>query len=286
MDDSLRFLSPKDYGLAIGVSESTVKRWVDDGRLRVMRTPGGHRRIPVGEAVRFLREHRYHLLRPELLGWEVATGTLSAADAVADPLADALERGDEAQVRSLLAGSYLAGVGMADLGDRAIRPALARIGELWHHDEGGIAVEHHAVQILIGALERLRGLLPVPDRDAATAVGGGPAGDPYLLGSILAGMSLAELGWKVVNLGPDTPRPAFQAALLRHRPRLLWVSVCAPPAASLAADLGALLPVARRLGTLAVVGGRCIQELAPDHGWQVVDSLAALTAAAAASSAA
>ncbi|MDX1683088.1 MAG: excisionase family DNA-binding protein, partial [Phycisphaeraceae bacterium] len=61
-------LSPKEMALTIGVSESSVKRWVDEGQIEATRTSGGHRRISVPEAVRFVREEDYPLLRPDLLG--------------------------------------------------------------------------------------------------------------------------------------------------------------------------------------------------------------------------
>src|SRR4030066_270902 len=32
----------------LGVDESTLRRWADAGRLRVYRTPGGHRRFSLG----------------------------------------------------------------------------------------------------------------------------------------------------------------------------------------------------------------------------------------------
>ena len=60
-------LSPKDLALLIGVSESSLKRWVDDGRLRAERTAGGHRRIAMAEAVRFIRETASAIADPALM---------------------------------------------------------------------------------------------------------------------------------------------------------------------------------------------------------------------------
>ena len=60
--------SPKDLATAIGVSESSVKRWVDDGTIDASRTAGGHRRIPLSEAIRFIRQRRTPVVRPDLLG--------------------------------------------------------------------------------------------------------------------------------------------------------------------------------------------------------------------------
>ena len=66
-------LSPRTLGEAIGVSQSSLKRWADRGILRVHRTAGGHRRIDRREALRFIREAGFTVVRPELLG-------ISAAD--------------------------------------------------------------------------------------------------------------------------------------------------------------------------------------------------------------
>ena len=64
----MRLLSPKDLADAIGVSESSLKRWTDAGRIRASRTDGGHRRIALEDAVRFIREAGVPVVRPELLG--------------------------------------------------------------------------------------------------------------------------------------------------------------------------------------------------------------------------
>ncbi|MGB5390214.1 MAG: helix-turn-helix domain-containing protein, partial [Thermoanaerobaculia bacterium] len=61
-------LSPKEFAQAIGVSESSIKRWVDSGTIPASKTAGGHRRIAMSEAVRFLRETKTPLLHPDILG--------------------------------------------------------------------------------------------------------------------------------------------------------------------------------------------------------------------------
>jgi len=48
-------LSPVRAAALIGVSESTLKRWVDAGHIRAEKTAGGHRRIAATDLVAFLR---------------------------------------------------------------------------------------------------------------------------------------------------------------------------------------------------------------------------------------
>jgi excisionase family DNA binding protein len=42
----------------LGISETTLRRWTDEGRIRVFVTPGGHRRYSANELRQFMRAHR------------------------------------------------------------------------------------------------------------------------------------------------------------------------------------------------------------------------------------
>jgi len=47
----------------LGVSVPTIVNWIEAGRMRAHRTPGGHRRIPQDEVVAFAAEHEFPLPR-------------------------------------------------------------------------------------------------------------------------------------------------------------------------------------------------------------------------------
>lgn len=216
------YLSPRDLGRAVGLSESSVRRWADDGRLRAERTAGGHRRIARAEAVRFIRETGLELLRPDLLGFpriesQTSTGLVPAADA----LVDALRSADHVGARRMLVSAFLDGAPLAEICDGPIRLALREMGLLWRRGPEGIAHEHRAVDVCLHALMEIRSAMP--DRlGAPVAVGGAVEGDPYVLPSVMTTVVLADVGFRALNFGPDLPSDALLAAIEMYGPALVW----------------------------------------------------------------
>lgn len=231
-------LSPKELAQVIGVSESSLKRWADDGRVRVTRTMGGHRRITVQEAVRFAREARLPIARPDLLGIH-QTSKLSAdarhidADQAAQMLEKMLVEGRGEEARGLILDLYLKGKSVAWLCDGPIRQAMAKVGEIWGHDSKGIYIEHRATDVCIHALTQIRSLVAQPHLEDALpddqptrpyAVGGAPPNDPYLLGSLMSACVCAEAGYVDVNFGANLPLNALVDAVEQYQPKLVWLS--------------------------------------------------------------
>lgn len=54
------WLSLKEASEFLGVHFSTLRKWADDGEIRVFRTPGGHRRFSTGDLRRFLEQRVAH----------------------------------------------------------------------------------------------------------------------------------------------------------------------------------------------------------------------------------
>ncbi len=234
----MRLLSPRELADALGVSESSLKRWVDAGKIAAARTEGGHRRITLPEAVRFIRETGAPIARPELLDMpEVAAVQAHARGPRGDDaFRHYLLAGDAPGARGWLMARYLAGHSIAELCDGPVREAMHRIGELWEHDAEGIFIEHRATDACLQALAYLRSTFE-PPATAPIALGGGPEDDPYLVPSFMAAMVIASVGMRAINLGPDTPVSALGRAFAHHStpervPALVWISASAsvPPA--------------------------------------------------------
>ena len=262
-----RQLSPRELATAIGVSESSLKRWADDGMIAVTRTAGGHRRIARHEALRFIRQTGQQVLRPQVLGFAESQTIPLTSDATQDPaeaLYDALLRGSRREALGLVQGWFLAGRALAWIFDGPVTTAMERMGQLWRCESDGVLLEHRATDLCIQAVMQLRLALPAEPHGARTAFGAALAGDPYLLPSLMAATMLQEAGLHAVNLGPQTPLPVLGAAALQHRAKLLWLSVSTEAATESAkAGLRRMAEDLEPIGTNLVVGGRASGVLAP-----------------------
>lgn len=51
-------LTPKEAAIRLGISYPTIKQWIYQRKLRSVKTPGGHHRIPEDELDRYLHSQR------------------------------------------------------------------------------------------------------------------------------------------------------------------------------------------------------------------------------------
>ena len=255
-------LSPRELATVLGLGKNAVTRWVDDGLIAAPRTAGGHRRIPLVEAIRFIRHSAMPVLDPGPLEMpELEPGRPVEADCerIAMTIREGLMCGDGATVRRAVLTAYLDGISVAHLCDGPIAAAMAEIGELWRHGDDGIIIEHRATDLCIQALNQVRSLMVTPGHDAPVAVGGALGEDPYILPSLMVATVLADAGWHEMNLGPGTPADALALAADHCRAAMCWLSITAPrPTDALLADLRHLARQLARQGTMLLVGGRAL----------------------------
>jgi excisionase family DNA binding protein len=262
-----QLLTPKQVAQAIGVSESSLKRWCDRGLLPIVRTAGGHRRLPIAGVVAFLREGSQRLVRPELLGLPANTGRGPlVTDRAADQLREALVAGDEDVSRQIVLDLYLARHRVSAICDRTIAPAFRRIGSQWESGRTEVYQERRACQITLRILHEIRGVLPAPETSAPVAIGGTPEGDFYVLPTTAVELVLRECGWRATSLGSSLPRATLEAAIRNSRPRLFWLSVSHVRKESELFEQSAVLyEAAAAAGAAMLVGGRALTERLRQH---------------------
>src|SRR5688572_32988244 len=96
-------VSPRDIANAIGASESSLRRWIDSGEIRISRTAGGHRRILLADAVAFIRKMGATVIRPQALGLGTLASDVGLPGQIDDDkLFNSLRAGDRDAARALI----------------------------------------------------------------------------------------------------------------------------------------------------------------------------------------
>lgn len=261
-DAETLYVSTAQVAEALGVGITSVKRWVDQGILPAHKTPGGHRKILLSDVVRVVRDGDFPRLDLSRLGLPPSGGESLDLKSLSAALLTGLKRGEADALKSLVQEAQRSGLTIETLADAVIAPAMRRLGHEWAEGQVEVWQEHRGTQLCAAALYEIRATLKgSADRSKPLAIGGGPEGDPYLLANLLVEMALMALGWRVVNLGPNTPLPSFRAALTQTRPRLLWLSAShlVNPATFLEL-YRAMYQEATRMGTAVAIGGQALTE--------------------------
>lgn len=264
MSDPEVFLKTQQVADALGISVSTLKRWVDAGQLAATRTVGRHRLIALDEALRFARKNKMSTAALERLARGGARALLGVDEDVRRRLASALKEGRAREARRLILAAHAALGDGATLADELIGPVMRAVGHGWSVGDWDVYQEHQASQIVAAALGDLiaratRG----GDMPGPVALGAAPEGDHYTLPTLLGELTLRELGWDVRNLGPDLPLRSLARAVAETRPRLVFLAVMhlADPVGFFA-EYPAVAAAAREAGAAILLGGRA---LTPDH---------------------
>jgi excisionase family DNA binding protein len=224
--------SPKQVADALQASESSVKRWCDQGVIPTVRTVGGHRRITLDGLQQFLASSARSLAAPQALGLP----QLSASRGVSIPgesdpeqrqFREALASGDESACRQILRQQVARSGQFSGPAEWLITDAMHGIGRAWDCHLLDAYQERRACALCIRLLNELRALLPLIPSGAPVAVGCTPSGDPYQLPTALVELALREVGWNAISLGSDLPFDSLLQAAHDYRPQLVWLSVSA-----------------------------------------------------------
>ncbi|MEM7782290.1 MAG: helix-turn-helix domain-containing protein [Planctomycetota bacterium] len=247
-----KLLSTSEFAEAIGVSESSIRRLADSGDISIHRTKGGHRKIPVEEAIRYVRQNGIQPAQPALLGVSLT----EEAD-LPDNFFEALVDGDSDRAVQILQTLYIRGSNASSIFDGPVHEAMVKIGEKFPDDRRSIFVEHRATIICLRSLMQLRSIMPSLKQSSKKSICAAPPGDPYLLPSLMCSIVLYEIGFVEGNLGPNTPLDIVIDAVEDESPSLICLSITsAIRSKSQILELEKLNSAALERGCRLVIGGQ------------------------------
>lgn len=233
--------------------------------------------------VHYMTVYRYIRLgmlpaRKEGSGWRIEVADLERLDT--SPSIPARKRsapwhtrlqtrmlaGDEAGSWGVVEAAIGSGMEPRDFYCDILTPVLHAIGELWQEGEIGVEDEHLASNVAAALVGRLGPRFASRGRPKGTVVTATPAGERHNLGLAMLGDILRADGYRVLNLGADTPADALVSAL-RDVDDLAALALSVVNSESLSAAEISIEAVRDSIGALPVLaGGVAVPNESTAHG--------------------
>ncbi len=258
--------SPKKAASAIGVSESSLKRWCDAGVVTAVKTAGGHRRISRSEVVAFAKKKNYHLRDPHSIGLpDIHSVDFESVDQARSSFVRELLAANTVDSKKILCSLFIKGHNVAEIFDRVIAPAFSEIGSRWKSGEIEIYRERMATQTCHEALLELRTIIPQVSPNAPIAIGAALEGNEFQLATLGVELCLRNFGWSATSLGANIPINSLLQAATDLKPSFIWISATMiDDPASFVSRLNSFAESVTD-ATKVVVGGRAIGKEILEH---------------------
>jgi excisionase family DNA binding protein len=162
--------------------------------------------------------------------------------------------GDEAGSWGVVEAAFAAGMEPRDFYCDVLTPVLHTIGTLWEAGKVGVEEEHLASNVATGLIGRLGPRFARRGRRKGTVVLAMPGGERHQLGAAMLADILRLEGYRVLNLGADTPAPAL-VAILRQIGDLSAVAVGVVNTERLSTAASLISAVRRTVDKVPVIAG-------------------------------
>jgi excisionase family DNA binding protein len=223
-------LSSPEVARILGVNVATVKRWTDAGKLKCVKTAGGHRKFSMRQLAAFAKENEKYAQRLSLVPLDNAaerklSREILEADfkALVPVVLDHAIACEQQEVQTILNSSYMVHQDLAVFYDDLLTPVLHRIGEMWLNGEISVSEEHLASQVIRDSIVRLQDVVNHSEYKGKSFV----ITMSEELHDIAAKMTqhiLEQNGYKVLFSGPQTPVLDAEKIFISFNPDRVYLS--------------------------------------------------------------
>lgn len=219
------FLKTKELAKILGVSEATIKNWSREGLLKFHKTIGGHRRFPIEEILKFIKENKI----TDLAGFSNAdVNTLTYIifedyEQLSKQLLDYMLNRSQKEVENLIK-IILFSFGVIEAFDLIISKSLFELGILWEKGEISVDQEHIASSKVIESIINLKNLFSFKKKKKIKFMITSLEGDIHEIPLRIIDFILNYEGYDVVYIGSNTPYSDIIKAIEREKPKFLIIS--------------------------------------------------------------
>lgn len=140
-------MTTKNVAKVLGVSESSVKRWIDDGLLKAEKTPGGHRRVSVSDLDQFIQTTGKKVKDKSRIGVPDSISLETFSD-IFKHFSLSLRNGDVLLMRAIIRKMMLEGNTIDVVIDRLVFPAFKELRSKCAHPSEECLVLHRATDMI------------------------------------------------------------------------------------------------------------------------------------------
>ncbi|QDU79616.1 Helix-turn-helix domain protein [Polystyrenella longa] len=250
-------LTPKQVARAMGVSESSVKRWCDAGEIVSTLTAGGHRRLSHESVQQFLRNNNHLDVDPDIFSLNFSFGKSDRAlHRGKENFAEALLDGSEARLRQIVTDYLQAGHKPALIFDQILFAARAEVRKMIEDKQVDPYVDRLGTEICLRLMFEIRSNFLPPDSNSPSALTVGLDGSPDSLRVEAAEVLLYHEGWNARAIGCLIPFAQLKLLLQQHEPGLVYIDVeQIRDSSSFFHELSQVQQVAQQVGTALFIGG-------------------------------
>ena len=273
MVKDVNFLNSQEAANVLGVNVSSIKRWTDSGKLDCIQTAGGHRKFLMSHLVKFIEENENKSSKTNVftietesdveISYHILKGDF---DTLIDYVVNRARVSDRFAVQKVLNGLYLGHYPLHMIYDHLITPVMRSLGTLWMNKDLSIIEEHIAAQTVRDAVNRLQGIIRIPEKKEGKAIFLNLSTELHDIGLKLVENIMEVRGFRTFFSGQMTPLIEIEQIFERVGPDRLYISstyVNDLEATQQEADK--LFNICQKYGTRVYVGGRGWDVLSYDH---------------------
>lgn len=256
-------LSTADVARLFNVTETTVKRWADEGTLECQKTPGGHRKFLISSVVDFAEKNNFDpvgtLELPEsdkeAPAIEMAILSRDFPSLVSAYMRKALSP-DRTDLIAFLSYLYEHRIHLWEIFDFVVQPGMRVLGDRWEKGQLDISHEHRASNETLDALSKLQTRIKIKPSSGKKAIFACPGDEMHEIGLRCASYLFESEGWTIHYLGARTPFSAIISAVKELKPDVVCLSLTYPVnEGQIDSQLKELSSLAHTMHAKIVIGG-------------------------------